>query len=67
MANTPFSKRSTDMRGDHMSLEEKVVRNFKLTPSENAQLKKDAYAHGMNVSEYIRYLIEKERQKESAQ
>lgn len=49
-----------------MSLEEKVVRNFKLTPSENAQLKKDAYAHGMNVSEYIRYLIEKERQKESA-
>ncbi len=49
-----------------MSLEEKVVRNFKLTQSENMQLKKDAYAHGMNVSEYIRYLIEKERQKESA-
>jgi predicted DNA binding CopG/RHH family protein len=54
------------MRGDQMSLEEKVVRNFKLTPSENMQLKKDAYAHGMNVSEYIRYLIEKERKKESA-
>lgn len=67
MENTPFSKRSTNMRGDQMSLEEKVVRNFKLTPSENIQLKKDAYAHGMNVSEYIRYLIEKERQKESAQ
>lgn len=52
-----------------MSLEEKVVRNFKLTATENDQLKKDAYAHGMNVSEYIRYLIDKERQhkKESAQ
>lgn len=49
-----------------MSLEEKVIRNFKLTATENAQLKKDAYAHGMNVSEYIRYLIEKERKKESA-
>lgn len=29
--------------------------------NENKQLKADAYAHGMNVSEYIRWLVEKER------
>ena len=44
-----------------MSLEKKVLRNVKLTEDENQRLKRDAYAHGMNVSEYIRWLIEKER------
>lgn len=44
-----------------MTLEKKVLRNVKLTEDENQQLKRDAYAHGMNVSEYIRWLIEKER------
>ena len=44
----------------------KFIRNFKLTKSENEQLKKDAYAHNMNVSEYIRFLIAKER-KENAE
>lgn len=44
-----------------MSYTEKILRNFKLTPEENKQLKADAYKHGMNVSEYIRFLIEKER------
>lgn len=39
----------------------KVLRGIKLTPDENAQLKRDAHKHEMNVSEYIRYLIEKER------
>lgn len=39
----------------------KVIRGVKLSPEENQQLKKDAYKHEMNVSEYIRYLIEKER------
>lgn len=44
-----------------MTLEKKVLRNVKLTEDENQQLKHDAYAHGMNVSEYIRWLVEKER------
>ena len=44
-----------------MAIEKKVLRNIKLTDEENQQLKSDAYAHGMNVSEYIRWLIEKER------
>lgn len=44
-----------------MPIKDKVLRNIKLTEDENKQLKADAYAHGMNVSEYIRYLIEKER------
>lgn len=44
-----------------MSLEEKVIRNFKLTKAENEQLERDAHAHNMNVSEYIRFLIEQER------
>lgn len=46
-----------------MTLEKKVLRNVKLTEDENQQLKRDAYAHGMNVSEYIRWLVEKESQK----
>ena len=45
-----------------MSVEYKVLRNIKLTEDENKQLKLDAYAHGMNVSEYIRWLVEKERE-----
>ena len=46
-----------------MSLEQKVILNVKLTLSEKEQLKRDAHAHNMNVSEYIRFLIEKEREK----
>lgn len=49
--------------GDPMLYEQKVIRNIKLTEEENKQLKADAYAHGMNVSEYVRWLIEKEREK----
>lgn len=44
-----------------MSNEKLVLRNVKLTEGENKQLKKDAYAHEMNVSEYLRWLIERER------
>lgn len=46
-----------------MPYEKKVVRGIKLTEEENRQLKADAYAHGMNVSEYVRFLIEQERNK----
>ena len=49
--------------GGKMTTKEKVLRNVKLTEEENQQLKRDAYAHGMNVSEYIRWLVEKEREK----
>lgn len=45
-----------------MPISEKVLRNIRLTEDENRQLVADAHAHGMNVSEYIRYLIEKERE-----
>lgn len=45
-----------------MPYEQKVLRNIKLTEGENKQLKLDAYAHGMNVSEYIRWLVERERE-----
>lgn len=40
---------------------EKVLRSVKLTPEENEQLKHEAHQHDMNVSQYIRYLIKKER------
>ena len=33
----------------------------KVTDEEKSLLKKDAHKHEMNVSEYIRWLIEKER------
>ena len=36
---------------------------FSMEAEEKEKLKKDAYAHGMNVSEYIRWLAEKERKK----
>lgn len=39
----------------------KVLRGVKLTEEENEQLKHEAHQHDMNVSEYVRYLIEKER------
>lgn len=44
-----------------MPIKDKVLRNIKLTEDENNKLKADAHAHGMNVSEYIRWLVEKER------
>lgn len=49
-----------------MPYEQKVLRNIKLTEDENKQLKLDAYAHGMNVSEYIRWLVERERETQNA-
>ena len=35
--------------------------NFKITERERQQLKQDAHEHNMNISEYIRYLVAKER------
>lgn len=48
-----------------MPLKEKILRNFKLTKEEDAQLERDAHAHNMNVSEYIRWLVEREREESS--
>ena len=36
--------------------------NFKVKEGEREKLKNDAHAHRMNISEYIRFLIERERQ-----
>ena len=38
-----------------------VLRNIKLTEDENEQLRNDAYEHKMNVSAYLRWLVERER------
>ncbi len=35
--------------------------NFKVQEGERERIKKDAHRHEMNISEYIRWLIEKER------
>lgn len=40
----------------------KILRGIKLTLEENEMLKHEAHQHDMNVSEYIRYLIKKERE-----
>ena len=48
-----------------MPVSEKVLRNIRLSEDENRQLKADAHAHGMNVSEYIRWLVEKERHQDT--
>lgn len=39
-----------------------VIVNIKMEPEEKMQLKKDAYQHEMTVSQYIRWLIAKERE-----
>ena len=36
--------------------------SFKVENGESEKITQDAYAHGMNKSEYLRFLIEKERQ-----
>ena len=36
--------------------------NFKVKEGERERIKKDAYRHEMNISEYLRFLIEQERQ-----
>ena len=40
-----------------------VQRKFYLTEDENKRLKADAYRHGMNVTEYLKALIEQERER----
>lgn len=35
------------------------------TETEKDEIKRDAHAHDMNVSEYIRYLVAKERKEKS--
>lgn len=37
---------------------------FRQTPEEFERLKNDAYAHKMNVSDYLRFLIDKERKED---
>ncbi len=41
-----------------------VYINFKVEDGECAKLKKDAHRHEMNISEYIRWLIEKQRKED---
>ena len=48
-------------KGDRMKQETRQT-VFRQTPSEYEKLKNDAHAHRMNISEYLRFLIEKERQ-----
>ena len=38
--------------------------NFKITEQERQQLKEDAHAHRMNISEYLRWLIDKQRKED---
>ena len=37
--------------------------NFKVKDGERENLKNDAHAHRMNISEYLRFLVEKERER----
>ena len=36
---------------------------FRQTKAEYEKLKNDAHAHRMNISEYLRFLVEKERER----
>ena len=37
--------------------------NFKVKDGEREKLKNDAHAHRMNISEYLRFLVETERER----
>ena len=37
--------------------------NFKVKDGERERIKKDAYRHEKNISEYLRFLVEKERER----
>ena len=50
--------------GDRMKQETRQT-VFRQTKEEYEELKRDAHAHNMNVSEYIRYLVAKERKEKS--
>ena len=47
-----------EMRGDTMEWV-----NFKVKEGEREKLKNDAHAHRMNISEYLRFLVETERKR----
>lgn len=47
-----------ELRGDIMEWV-----NFKVKEGEREKLKNDAHAHRMNISEYLRFLVEKERER----
>ena len=38
--------------------------SFKVENGESEKITQDAYAHGMNKSEYLRWLIEKQRKED---
>ena len=38
--------------------------NFKVKDGERERIKKDAYRHEMNISEYLRWLIDKQRKED---
>ena len=48
-----------DKRGDIMEWV-----NFKVKEGEREKLKNDAHAHRMNISEYLRWLIDKQRKED---
>ena len=40
--------------------------NFKVKEGERERIKKDAYRHEMNISEYLRWLIDKQRKEDES-
>ena len=48
-----------ELRGDTMEWV-----NFKVKEGERERLKNDAHAHRMNISEYLRWLIDKQRKED---
>ena len=41
--------------------------NFKVKEGERERIKKDAYRHEMNISEYLRWLIDKQRKEDEGE
>ena len=41
--------------------------NFKVKEGERERIKKDAHRHEMNISEYLRWLIDKQRKEDEKQ
>ena len=59
--NITYSINGTDGNYELIATEKTRQTVFRQTKEEFEELKRDAHAHNMNVSEYIRYLVAKER------
>lgn len=64
--NIKYSINGTDGNYEILATEKTRQTVFRQTPSEYEKLKNDAHAHRMNISEYLRWLIDNQRKEDES-